>query len=339
MDICTAITRSHLAQARVLARSHREQHPDSRRTVFVIDDTKGRIDRRSEPFDVLSPKTAGIDDFEEMAGIYDAFSLVNACKAALLRRMLEDSEVVAYVDSDIEVFGSLSPVEDAASRHGLVLTPHHTEPIPADGLRPTQTDILVAGVYNGGFIAVGRNDDALKVIDWWAERLRRECVVDPARGLSFDQRWLDLMPARASGLKIERDPGYNVAHFNLHERKLTKDPEGFLVNGRRLRFFHFSGFSPERPDELSRYTNRVDLTDPILRELVDSYRAKLIANGWEETHDAAYGLSILPNGLQLDEDLRRRYREALERGEIKGSIFTRRGARRLRSLSRVGNGS
>ena len=39
--------------------------------------------------------------------------------------------------------------------HGLVLNPHFTDPMPRDGRKPNEQDILIAGAYNLGFIGIG----------------------------------------------------------------------------------------------------------------------------------------------------------------------------------------
>ena len=43
---------------------------------------------------------------------------------------------------------------------------------------------------------------------------------------------------------VVRDPEYNVAWWNLSTRTVSWDGSGYLVNGRPLGFFHFSGYSP-----------------------------------------------------------------------------------------------
>src|SRR3712207_7315365 len=45
---------------------------------------------------------------------------------------------------------------------------------------------------------------------------------------------------------ILRDPGHNVAYWNLSSRRVTRDGDGYAVNGRPLRFFR----SEEHTSEL-----------------------------------------------------------------------------------------
>ena len=50
------------------------------------------------------------------------------------------------------------------------------------------------GVYNLGFLAVSRSEEALKMLTWWAERLYLYCYDDMANGIFTDQKWIDLAP-------------------------------------------------------------------------------------------------------------------------------------------------
>jgi hypothetical protein len=71
--------------------------------------------------------------------------------------------------------------------------PHLFAPID-DGAVPTELDILRAGAYNLGFIALRANAESRRLIKWWQEKLIDHCYVDLNRGLFTDQRWLDLIP-------------------------------------------------------------------------------------------------------------------------------------------------
>ena len=85
--------------------------------------------------------------------------------------------------------------------------------MPRDGRKPTEAEILTAGVYNLGFIGMARGGDTGFMLDWWAERLERDCVLDPKRGFFVDQRWIDFAPGLVESFHILRDPGYNVAYW------------------------------------------------------------------------------------------------------------------------------
>jgi len=129
------------------------------------------------------------------------------------------------------------------------------------------------------------------------------------------------------------NPGYNVAYWNCSSARSRNGDGQITANGEPLRFFHFSGFSPEDPDELSRHGNRTGLDgQPLVRSLCRDYASKLNEHGYQSARDWEYGFARLPNGPELSGSLRQRYRKALAAREMDGSIFSEDGASRFREL-------
>jgi glycosyltransferase involved in cell wall biosynthesis/SAM-dependent methyltransferase len=329
VNICTIIARNYLAQARVLARSFKEVHPDGNIAVLVIDDPAGYIDPSAERFELLTIHDIGLPDAERMAAFYDIMEFSTAVKPWLLRTLLDRPgyDSVSYLDPDIQVFSSLQKIEDEAIKHGIVLTPHFTMPLPRDGKQPAEEDILIAGSYNLGFIGLGAGTTADELLDWWSERLENECLNDPANGHFVDQRWIDLAPSFWPDLFLLRETNYNIAYWNLPTRTLETDGSGYKVDGEPLRFFHFSGYDPRRPRELSKHQNRVKLAaHPELQRICDEYGALLKENGYEESAKWPYGWDTTANGLKIDRIAREMYRDGVETGRFRDSIFDEPGA-------------
>jgi glycosyltransferase involved in cell wall biosynthesis/SAM-dependent methyltransferase len=333
MNICTIIARNYLAFARVLATSFRQIHPDGTCTVLVIDDPSGFIDPAGEPFELLTIGEIGLPDAERMAASYDVMELSTAVKPWLLKTLLARPGVdsVMYLDPDIKVFAALDEIVDRATRHDVVLTPHFTAPLPRDGRKPSEEDILIAGSYNLGFIGLGASQTANELLDWWAERLEKHCLNEPEQGRFVDQRWIDLAPGLWPGIDVLRDTTFNIAYWNLPTRELSDEGEGgYLVDGRALRFFHFSGFDPRRPAELSKHQNRIDVTaNPALTRICAEYAEDLLAQGFEEATAWPYGWNELPGGLDLDRAARKVFREGVEAEALTESIWTDQGAQRF----------
>lgn len=324
MNVCTIIAKNYVAQARVLARSFAEHHPGSELSVLVIDDHEGYLDPEQEPFRLLTPSEIGCEEFEMMAVRYDIVELSTAVKPWLLRHLLQDgTPAITYLDPDIRVYGSLEALDGLAQEHGVVLTPHNTLPIPDDGERPTQIDILIAGVYNLGFVSLGAGAETERVLDWWSDRLLRDCRVDPVYGYFVDQRWFDLAPGFVSDYAIVRDPEFNIAYWNAHARQLQITGDGYAVDGRSLRFFHFSGFDPLQPHLLSRHQTRVRLSDqPALAQICREYADETMAEGYEEARQWPYTYGTLADGTHFSRPLRTLSTAGLESGSLTESPFT-----------------
>ena len=319
---CTIVARNYLPAARVLAKSFLVHHPGARFTTLVVDDLSGEVGAGDEPFTVLRLGEIGIEHDEalRMAMIYDVMELCTAVKPWLLQHLLDEGAGVAmYIDPDIKVYAPLDEAAKAAVEQGIVLTPHVTRPMPRDGFNKSETEVLGSGVYNLGFIAV--SPPAGEFLSFWMERLRRECIVDPENMRFVDQRWVDFAPC-IWPVHILRDPGYNVAYWNLDHRPVEHRDGNYFVGNVRLRFFHFSGYDPDVPYLLSKHQEprpRILLSEwPHLARICDEYGADLLANGYREDGKAEYAFGHLANGLQLDRFMRRLYRDSLLDAERAG---------------------
>jgi glycosyltransferase involved in cell wall biosynthesis/SAM-dependent methyltransferase len=323
LNACTIIARNYLPYARVLAESFTEHHPRGRLTVLVIDDVNAEVDERREPFSVARIPDIGFDprEFHRMAMIYDVMELATAVKPTFLRHLLSSgaSEII-YLDPDIQVFAPLDDIAALARQHAIVLIPHTTGPIPRDDHRPSESDILAAGIFNLGFIALGPGCELF--LDWWTERCLRDCLSEPARMRFVDQRWIDLASTIFSHHVLD-DQTCNVGYWNLHERDILWTGERYEVSGRPLRFFHFSGFRPEVPYLLSKHQvdrPRILLSErPGVAQLCRAYAERLLGAGYAATTGPAYGFDLLPNGLRVSRRMRRLYREALLKAEREGA--------------------
>ena len=322
VEACTIVARNYLPAARVFAESLRAVHPGSRVTVLVLDGPAPLSDDARFRSLGLSDVLPDRDERERLAFIYDVMELATAVKPLLLRKLLQEEGVdaVLYFDPDIQIFDSVEGLSQAAREHGIALVPHVVAPIPDDGLGITDLEVLRAGVYNLGFIGVGRGTE--QFLSWWWSRLRRNCICAPDQGFFVDQRWMDFVPSLFDHA-IVRDPGHDVAYWNLHERRLSRTSAGaFMVNGLPLRFFHFSGYDPSAPHLLSKHQGpnpRILLSEnPALRELCDQYSARLRACGHVPVAPP-YAYATLASGLRIDSAMRRAYRESLLAAERDGT--------------------
>ncbi|HZN14875.1 MAG TPA: hypothetical protein VFB78_11435 [Acidimicrobiales bacterium] len=318
MQACTIVARNYLAQARVLACSYQRWHPGERLAVLLLDDVDEAITLDDDAIEVIRPRDVGISDldFHQMAAIYRLTELATAVKPWLLRALLRrGASAVVYLDPDIEVYADLAYLGPLAQEQVMLLTPHLGAPLPRDGREPREENFLHAGVFNLGFIAV--SERARPFLDWWADRLRWDCLDAVDRGLFVDQRWVDL----AVGIfphAIFDDVSVNVAYWNLHERRIARAGDAFVVNGEPLRAFHFTGFDPANPTRLTRHLppgSRVeDVTTPALVDLCRQYADHLMRHDYAACSATSYAFDQA-GSVTWEPQLRRAYRDALLTGD------------------------
>ncbi len=284
----TLCSNNYLAQAKALGQSLLRYNPDY---VFIVGlvDLVNKDESSNFPFILLEAHSIGIPEFDRMCERYSIVELNTAVKPFYIDfffRNYNGTQIVMYFDPDILVFDNFNRIEKELDENDIYLTPHFTTPIDDDFLL-NESDILNAGLYNLGFIAVKRSDNVIDFLTWWKKRLATKCYIDFCSGLFVDQLWINLVPLFFRKVFVSYNPGCNLAYWNLHERTLSLIDGRYFVNKNTpLIFFHFSGFSPLLPNQISKYQNRYDFTNrndmvSIFRE----YRDTLFLNGFEKYLD------------------------------------------------------
>ena len=311
--IFTICSNNYMPMAKVLLASAKRHHPEA--TFYLCLADEKTFDPHFYPADGVETVLAedlGIPDFRGFAFRYDIMEFNTALKPFMIRHLLAKGHgSVIYFDPDIEVFAPLDDVFsllDAGA--SFVLTPHLTKPAERD-MYPDDVGIMRAGIYNLGFLAVGAGDEADGVLRWWSRRLLYQCVNDQANGIFVDQKFMDLVPGFADGARVLRNTGYNVAYWNLHQRALAGGEGRWTVDGRPLRFFHFSGISPTDTSRLSKHSLafRGDELDGTLRALVKHYVTQVLDNGHGQIPEGAYAYGQFSSGTHIPTRIRRMFRE------------------------------
>ncbi|GAA5264547.1 hypothetical protein ACOSOMT5_P0971 [Acidiphilium sp. MT5] len=323
LEFFTICASNYLAFASVLAKSLGLAYPGRKLTVFLIDDLVENVDI-SEYLTVLPAAEVLSDaDWSHRLVYYDILEFSTSIKPACFLKMFElGHRNVVYLDPDIYVFRPLQQVANAFT-HGaeVVLTPHILTPYPDDQKRPEDLDILRAGTFNLGFAAFANSDRARHLLHWWNDRLRFQCMSDVREGTFTDQKWIDFLPSFESSVYILRDPAYNVAYWNLHERYLvcSENLWGIAQSGQSivpLVFYHYSGFDPKKPDILSKHQNRITAENSSVevKDLIDFYKNHVISAGYETYMQIGISPLRFISGEIWDPICRSLYRESLRMG-------------------------
>ena len=278
---------NYFAQAHTLGESLQRLNPDIKFVIGVVDklDDKDLDESILPPFDLLEVHRISIEDFAEMCDRYDITELNTAVKPYYMKYFFDtyaDAEAVIYFDPDIIIYDDLSELKANLRQHNIVLTPHLTTPYDDDKWQ-SENDLVKTGIYNLGFIGVGRSDESIHFVEWWMEKLKCGAKIDLCDGLFTDQHWIDLVPIFFEDAHIDYDLGYNVAYWNLHERCFSNENGTWRINNEfDLHFFHYSGYSPFKPEVVSKYQDRIHFNErPDIVPLFEIYKKSLLGNHQE----------------------------------------------------------
>jgi hypothetical protein len=306
---CTIISKNYIALARTLVDSFQNFHPDVPFFVLLVDQVDGYFEPERERFYLVGTDELDIPDKDSFCFKYNILELNTAVKPYFLSYLFNKFSIknLIYFDPDILILEKVSHLFELLDTYSIILIPHITEPIE-DNFKPSELDLLQAGTYNLGFIGLGARPTTQKLLSWWQKRVYEQCLMAPDRGMHVDQKWMDLAPALFDEVFILREPGYNVAYWNLHSRTIQLLDGRIRVNGEPCYFFHFSGFDPLNISIVSKHQNRFTIHDLGQAAcLFEQYRELLLANGHEHAKTWPYAFGCFDNGVKIPDIARLMY--------------------------------
>ena len=285
--VCTIAAKRQLALGRVVCSSFRRHHPERPAYLLLADAVDGYFDPGAEPFRMVALQELGAAGLDGMRDRYNQQEFSYALTPFLMDWVLRQGMGrVLFIKQESLVTGDLTPVADLLREASLLVTPHLLSPLDSAA---REKQILRCGTFNGGFVGCANTPEARRFLDWWQDRMRAHCHYDPAAGLHFEQRWLDLASSYVARLAVARDVGLNVGHWNLPERVVTVEGERILADGQLCRLFRFSGYDADQPEAVTRYGTRLNMANlGPAAEVFRRYREELLKAGWAETREWPY---------------------------------------------------
>lgn len=319
----TIVSKSYLALARVTAGSFRRHNPDIPFYTLLADEQDGYFDPALEPFHTLQLDQLRMEESSRFRFQYTELELSYACTPYLIDHLLgEGFDGVVFLKQETLVLGSLAPEFDKLQRHTVLLTPHFLEPPVGPRALEWELNVLRAGVFNGGFLAFSSHEEARRVLAWWKEKTSRGCFRAVEDGVHFEQRWLDFVPSFAPGFHILRDPGMNVAHWNLPERRICVGGGRVMADGMPCRVFRFSGYQPEAPHRVTRYNPKMTVESTgDAAEVFALYQSMLGSAGYHECRRWPYAYGFFDNGAPISDRARLTYHDLGDEASRFGDPF------------------
>ncbi|MCU0467357.1 MAG: hypothetical protein MUF58_02055 [Arcicella sp.] len=281
--IYTVCTANYLYQALTMGESLKNTNPDYELIIGLVDEipvTDFQIPYKIIPIsDVQTVNLAGFK------GEYTVMEVATACKPVFGLYLFEkypNLEKLIYFDTDLWILDSVEPIQEKLNNYDIILTPHITQPIDLQE-QWNEKQFLNAGLYNTGFVGMRRSENTFNFLNWWKNHLKDYGYYDFCNGMGIDQLCVNFVPLFYDKVLIDYNPAYNLAYWNLHERKVEFSNGKYLINGKEnLLFFHFSGYSPEKPQLLSRHIKSSKTSNyPALITLFDIYHKALLKNHYQ----------------------------------------------------------
>lgn len=320
----TSITPNYIAKARVLCKTLKRHNPNFYFVLGIVGSSEMDDKYLFEPFDDVL-KFESLDQINNKKSFMFKHNVSELCTAlkpiyALTLFSKYKAEKIIYLDPDIAVFNSLSPLLLLLEKYSILLTPHQLAPENEDEyVKRNEILFLKKGSFNLGFFGVKNDKQGKDFLNWWKERLKSYCFDDNYEvlpelsknhllGLFTDQKWIDLVPSFFPNYHIIRDPGYNVCTWNLSNRNVRISADGsFSVNGFPLRFFHFSGYDNRgHHNELRKSLKYYPNNQQVLK-ISKWYEEQLANEGQDYFGNISFQKSKYDNGVIIQDFERKIY--------------------------------
>lgn len=250
MIVCSVITAADIPKAKVMATSVKQHLPESKVVICLLEKVMHPEAEGFIHFDkVMLAKELSFQwpGFDRIIFKYNAVEGVSAMKGQLLKDLLyiyTDEDYFLYLDSEMKVLSECPEMFEEFRHHSILLTPHQL--YPSNDIE-REHKLLNEGTFHSGFIAIKRTENSTKFIEWFANRLN-QFFEDPHKGQQLDKKFLNLAMG-GFDIRVLKHPGYNVAHWNLPERKMMVNEDGTsYVLGQPIRIFNYVHMDGWRTD-------------------------------------------------------------------------------------------
>lgn len=323
----TICAKNYLAQALTLKESFLKHNPSLNFYIFLAD----KIDGVEDVDGVVALDKSWIPDWVNMAFKYDVIEFNTSIKPFCFGKLFKEGyEKVIYLDPDIYVTRPLDYIYECLNNKSVVLTPHYCDVEEHfDGAVSEETFNKV-GIYNLGFCALKNDKVGQEIAKWWQNRLQYKCYSQSSEGLFVDQKWMDYIPGFfPDATCVSSHHGMNVAIWNLHERELfIDDKQGYMIRRKKtgdefpLLFFHFSGFDPFETTVINRRHPQFNVTTyPSFKPIIEEYRERVYANGYDRFSKMNYGFNHYSDGGVIAPLQRRMFRVYLNEHKVEFNPF------------------
>jgi hypothetical protein len=296
LAICTISDPGYVPLVRTMFESVREHYEDADLYLFMTG--KGTDEKLGDGIHVIYIEDVfRARDLEQRLSYYLGVELACSIRPKCFESLFDKGyDRLIYLDPDVYVFRRMTEI-DKLFDDGVngVLTPHALQSITSEiALEGGDQTLLRVGIFNLGFLALNRTPETLRMLDWWGDKLKWQCICDLKGGLFVDQKWLEFLPVYFEGFHILRLPTYNLAPWNAEHYTILSDDEDegkFYVDDKDqpVAFMHFSGVRRTRQhyakmmDALEFYLERLSKWESSLYSF-QPYRLELTRGGlvWDK---------------------------------------------------------
>lgn len=179
---------------------------------------------------------------------------------------------ILWLDSDIIFYSSPEPIFSELGLCSVLLT---RERFKGNNIKLNN----VYGIYNTGLMGLRRDRNAVGFINWYRRKCIEWCYDKVKKGKWSDQMHLNKIHVNPGWIGVSKNTEMNVTPWNIQGCIVKKLADDIYVDGKKLIFYHYSGFKPLNAEEFE-LCSYIELQEDVVRLLyvpyVNSYKQMII---------------------------------------------------------------
>jgi hypothetical protein len=239
---CTTYSKDYIYKGLVLYNSLQKYDKDFHFFIICAQDEVKYLLEKMELSNVtlISMKDVENDDWE-LANIKSTRNdkeYIWTSKASILLYLLNHFsklDHIIWLDGDTAFLSDPQPIFDEWGNYSIFLTEEQYK-----GEYEWLSKIY--GVYNTGFMGFKRDQNALRCLQWFREKLIDWCFDKPEKGRWSDQMYVNDWVTRFDNVGVAGNLGINANLYISSQNTVTKEDDNLYINGDKLILFHYYGF-------------------------------------------------------------------------------------------------
>jgi len=142
---------------------------------------------------------------------------------------------IIYVDADVYLFSQADMLFQKLIRSDVLLTCHNFS-------QRFHNLYKQKGRFNAGIIGFKNSQKGVELLNWWEKRCIQWCYDKVTQNKFGDQKYLELIGKRKTGVYISNSITSNAAMWNIEGARIESLEGKIYINREKLVFFHFSSF-------------------------------------------------------------------------------------------------
>lgn len=241
LNFCTLFDSNYLTRGLAMYESLKRHCADFHLYIFAFDDKALDVLRelRLEKVTIISLSEFEDEKLLEIKQDRSKGEYCWTCTPSVILYVLKNYPVdnCTYLDADIYFFANPKILIDEMGEKSVLITDHHYS--------KEYDQSKISGKYCVQFVTFKKNEDGLKVLNWWRDACIDWCYNRVEDGKFGDQKYLDDWVSRFNSVYELKNLGGGVAPWNVNQYSFIKISDQIIgkeiTSGRefQLVFYHF----------------------------------------------------------------------------------------------------